>query len=855
MIVAYFIPLSVSDTQTPPEKVATLTKNSMEKLHSCKLQLDLQLCLLLPLHFSSLLLLSSAYTVPDKYFINCGASHNITSADGWRVFVGDRDFSAGKGKAVKSSNSSTDTQYQNLYQTARVYEKTSSYEFDISENGTYIVRLHFLHFFVLSSSLDLSVALFDVWASGFSLLTNYSIRNITTSPRIEEFFLTIPKGKFKIYFIPSQESSLAFVNAIEVFPAPDDFFLNETTRITSTGDNVTYSGLISQALHTIHRINVGGDYINGTDDLWRNWVPDDNYLLRSVTASNTYYSSTPNYQTGSRVTKYFAPYLVYQTAKHLNANDSSNSSISNATWSFPVNNNATHFVRVHFCDIVSTTRNDLWFNLYINRNYSKMIWPYDIIPNQLAAPFCLDFVVDSDDSGFMNVSIGVLEDSTIRDAFLNGLEILEFMEKSSSIPMESESKRKKFSPVIIGLISSGAFVILVVVVATGLKCRKQEPDQSLELLYGGFNSNNRLTESSLASLAPNLNFSLRISFAEIRRATGYFNAKHLIGKGGFGKVYKGTLRGVTVAVKRSEAGHGQGLHEFQTEIMVLSQIRYRHLVSLIGYCDEESEMILVYEFMEKGTLRDHLYHTDDTSEKSSSLSELSWMQRLEICVGAANGLDYLHTQAGRIIHRDVKSTNILLDKDYVAKVADFGLSKSGPPDPDNYTTNVKGSFGYLDPEYFSTLQLTEKSDVYSFGVVLFEVLCARPPNDNSLPTEEGCLIEWAMQLHREGQLEKIIDPMLVGKIKPGSLRKFSETAEKCLKQNSVERPSMREVVYDLIYAQQLQEPVMHRDQHEVSTTNITSLEGFQFPAAWNFPLQEDDEAPIVGDDDSDTADY
>jgi serine/threonine protein kinase len=817
----------------------------METLHSCKLQLHLQLCLLLPLHFSSLLLLSSAYTVPDKYFINCGASDSVTSGDG-RIFVGDGDFSAGKGKAVKSSNSSTDS---TLYQTARVYEKNSSYRFKINENGTHIVRLHF---FVFSSSPDLSVARFNVLASGFSLLTNYSSRNVTTSPRIEEFLLTIPKGNFKIYFIPSPESSLAFVNAIEVFPAPDKFFVDRTPRINSTGDNVTYSGLISQALHTIHRINVGG-VLHQDDDLWRNWVPDDSYLLRSVNITNRTDGPTPNYQTGSRVTRYFAPDFVYRTAKQLNKSSSSNS-VSNATWSFPVNNNATHFVRVHFCDIVSTTRNDLWFNLYINRNYSKMIWPYDIIPNQLAAPFCFDFVVDSDDSGFMNVSIGVLQNSTTRDAFLNGLEIMEFMEKSSSIPMESESERKKFSPIIIGLISSGAFVILVVVVATGLKCRKQEPDQSLvELLYGGFNSNNRSSESSLASLAPNLNFSLRISFAEIRRATGNFNAKHLIGKGGFGKVYKGTLRGMTVAVKRSEAGHGQGLHEFQTEIMVLSQIRYKHLVSLIGYCDEGSEMILVYEFMEKGTLREYLYRTDGISDKSSSLSELSWMQRLEICIGAARGLDYLHTQAGRIIHRDVKSTNILLGKDYVAKVADFGLSKSGPPDPEHCTMAVKGSFGYFDPEYFTTQQYTEKSDVYSFGVVLFEVLCARAPIDNSFPEEEVSLTDWVMKLHREGRLDKFIDPVLVGKIKAGSLRTFSETAMKCLKQNSIERPSMHEVVYDLEYAQQLQEPVMHRDQHEVSTTNITSLEGLQFPAAWNFPLQEDDETPIEGVDDSDAA--
>jgi hypothetical protein len=134
--------------------------------------------------------------------------------------------------------------------------------------------------------------------------------------------------------------------------------------------------------------------------------------------------------------------------------------------------------------------------------------------------------------------------------------------------------------------------------------------------------------------------------------------------------------------------------------------------------------------------------------------------------------------------------------------------------------------------------------------VLFEVLCARPPIDQSLPEEEVPLTDWAMQLHRKGQLEKIIDPVLVGKIKPASLRKFSETAAKCLKQNGIGRPNMRQVVYDLEYAQQLQEPVMHREQAEVTATNISSLDGFQFHGGWNFPLQEDDEAPIEGDDDS-----
>ncbi|BBH02087.1 hypothetical protein Prudu_012547 [Prunus dulcis] len=228
--------------------------------------------------------------------------------------------------------------------------------------------------------------------------------------------------------------------------------------------------------------------------------------------------------------------------------------------------------------------------------------------------------------------------------------------------------------------------------------------------------------SNSSASAPRLKGAISFSFEELQKYTNGFSEANDVGAGGYGKVYRGILpTGQMVAIKRAKRDSMQGGPEFTAEVELLSRVHHKNLVSLLGFCLEQGEQILVYEYVPNGDLLDSL------SGKSGI--RLDWLRRLKIILGAARGLAYLHEHANPpIIHRDIKSNNILLDKDLTAKVADFGLSKSmADSGTDHVTTQVKGTMGYLDPEYYMTQQLTEKSDVYSFGVVMLELITARRP--------------------------------------------------------------------------------------------------------------------------------
>ncbi|KAK2357009.1 receptor protein kinase HERK [Trifolium repens] len=797
------------------------------------------------LQFSSLQFPSLAYDPQNIYFINCGSDNDVHENSNNYIGESNRSYQTSFIKSSKETNQSTVP--SPLYQSARIFHSESSYEFTTVPNNIYMVRFHFYSF---SSATNLYTAKFNVSVTGFSLLQNFDAKSTTNPGLIKEYFVKITQKRFRITFTPLPPS-FAFVNAIELFMLPTHLIPDKIRSFTYTGSTgrglSTYrNNFLSRALETKHRLNIGSENVTReNDNLSREWLKDELYITNPQNAKNGFFDVKITHAEEDKYAGYIAPDIVYKTDKET-INGSNGLSIS---WSVPVEKNTDHFLRLHFCDNFNEQSLLTFFILNI---YDQLVIPNVNDGAIVSSAYYYDFLVHSDGSGLLNVSVVPDTNATKPNAFLNGLELMKMIESSGNFPSDDLNSKKISLPVVVGSVIGGLVLVSVVVVLFLWICkiRKQKPVENYKWLptraSAGGSSHSRLND--------NINLGLKISLRDLQLATENFNAKRVIGKGGFGNVYKGVLKnGMSVAVKRSEQESGQGFPEFEAEIMVLSKIRHRHLVSLIGYCDERYEMILVYEYMENGTLRDSLYSTNLTSF-------LTWKQRLEICIGAARGLHYLHKgAAGGIIHRDVKSTNILLDENLVAKVADFGLSRTGPIDQNAYvSTVVKGTFGYLDPEYFQSQQLTEKSDVYSFGVVLLEVLCARPAIDQSLPRDEVNLAQWGIFCKDKGILEEIVDPSIKGQINPNSLRKFSETVKKCLQDDGCDRPTMGDVLWDLEYALQLQRGIIRREPHEDSSTNASvsiQLPNIRrLPSLYSMTEMDDMSIGMVNDESNSSAD-
>ncbi|KAH9289556.1 hypothetical protein KI387_033673, partial [Taxus chinensis] len=325
------------------------------------------------------------------------------------------------------------------------------------------------------------------------------------------------------------------------------------------------------------------------------------------------------------------------------------------------------------------------------------------------------------------------------------------------------------------------------------------------------------------------------SYEEVKAMTGNFERE--IGKGGYGPVFYGCLQDKEVAIKILSDKSHQGITEFSTEVDVLSKLHHKNLVKFVGYCTERQNLVLIYDYMCNGDLRQRLDGQD---------SSLDWEKRLKIALDAAQGLEYLHLGCKPgIIHRDVKSSNILLNERMDAKIADFGLSKMGPLEGATHiTTLVKGTTGYLDPEYYTAHRLTEKSDVYSFGVVLMEIICGRRPHFFDSSTQQQIHItSWVRPALLKGNIESIADPILLNKFNADSMWKVAELSMVCTSPYSMNRPAMNEVVLELKEATRFQtryypnmnlhelgspDPLLH---HSQGSSSVLDWERSLYPVA------------------------
>ncbi|KAK8682453.1 hypothetical protein V6N13_054841 [Hibiscus sabdariffa] len=308
---------------------------------------------------------------------------------------------------------------------------------------------------------------------------------------------------------------------------------------------------------------------------------------------------------------------------------------------------------------------------------------------------------------------------------------------------------------------------------------------------------------------------------ELEKATDYFNENRILGRGGQGTVYKGMLTdGSIVAIKKSKLVEEKifdetELEQFINEVMILSQINHRNVVKLLGCCLETKVPLLVYEFVPNGTLY-HLIH--EPNEEFL----LTWEMRLRIAIEIANALSYLHSAASiPIYHRDIKSSNILLDDKYKAKVSDFGTSRSVALEQTHVTTRVQGTFGYLDPEYFRSSQFTEKSDVYSFGVVLVELVTGQKPISSSQSEEVvRSLANFFLLSMKENSLLDIVDPVVQNGGPEEEFVAVAKLAKRCLNLNGKKRPTMKQVALELEWIRLSEEAnVIQRSADEDSDTD------------------------------------
>ncbi|XP_061359966.1 receptor-like protein kinase FERONIA [Gastrolobium bilobum] len=771
----------------------------------------------------------NSYNPVDDFAVSCGGSATIQFQN--RTWVGDVDTklfsiieSETSSPSVKTNAPNSPSSVNSVpFGSARISHSKFTYSFPVT-NGPKFVRLHFYP--TSYANFKPYNTLFSVKIdnnNNLTLLKDFNASLFVVKDESEtitkEYCVNVETGeRLNITFIPSTNDSdaYAFINGIEVVSMPPFLYYTDPNDLglKLVGHDTQYQIHKEKALETLHRVNVGDPQVPPSQDtgMFRNWDNDlPRYLEKQYPFSvSSGFALQLNYE-NNVVPNYTAPAVVYLTARSYGMHATEN---YNVTWDFVVDSEFTYMVRLHFCEFDQKIQDygDRAFQIFIAETLAE---PYaDVIgwSGGNLVPVHRDYAVFMSTQGNsekVNLSIKLqrLQEGMVtnyHDVILNGIEVFKISDENNNLAgpnpepilsppkqvLQTQSSKSSKTTVVIIAVVAVSGLVLASVIGIIVFQRRRRGHHDME-------DNSWKTKGKGSSLPSHL--CRYFTIAEIRASTNNFDDAFIIGVGGFGNVYKGYIDGSTpVAVKRLKQGSQQGFNEFRNEIEMLSQLRHLHLVSLIGYCNDGTEMIIVYDFMHHGTLCEYLYNSDD--------QPLPWKQRLEILLGAARGLHYLHAGAEHnIIHRDVKSTNILLDEKWVAKVSDFGLSKVGPTGTSmtHVSTVVKGSVGYLDPEYYKRQRLTLKSDVYSFGVVLLEVLCARPPLVRTLDKQKASLVDWVRRCYEEGEIDQTVDPFLKDSITDECLKCYCQMALSCLLDDGNQRPSMSDVVGTLEFAMQL----------------------------------------------------
>ncbi|KAL1366925.1 hypothetical protein HN51_020979 [Arachis hypogaea] len=389
---------------------------------------------------STLSVLSHMFSPIDNYLINCGSSESTTAVD-FRRFSGDLSgnhhspLPSSSNGAFPLRNKGNFLDLPSIYRTAMVFNKPTKYVFPIKEQGTHMVRLHFFAF--NSTRYDLGQAQFHVLVNGFVVLSNSRRVISSEKPMITEYLIKVLNEEhLVIHFVPTKDSRLAFVNAIEVISAPKDLVPETATYLSSKGIE-NFNGLSNQAIEVVYRVTVGGPKITPfNDSLWRTWIPDNEFLRSSFGSERLYFGGRIKYHAGG-ASREVGPDNMYNSARLIKSNNDSVPNV-NVTWEFPIIGGYKYLVRLHFCDIASIQLGLLYFNVYVNGYLALQDLDLSSITGSLASPFYADFIVDGNGIENLSVAIGPSNSSIpyVYDAILNGVEVMKMNNSHNSLDGE-----------------------------------------------------------------------------------------------------------------------------------------------------------------------------------------------------------------------------------------------------------------------------------------------------------------------------------------------------------------------------------------------------------------------------------